>query len=391
MNSILRQRFAVVLSVVGVFVAGVGVTACERAGVSVGERLRTDVEAIHALGISGVQARAVGDDGREVVATAGTGDLKTGEPVSAEGYFRMASTSKTLVATVVLQLEAQGRISLGDSVERWLPGVVRGNGNEGERITVRQLLQHTSGIRDDLPGYTTAAEYYAQRYDVYTSEQLVARAMANVPEFAPGQGWGYSNTGCVLLGMIIEKVTGRPSHREIEDRILRPLGLDETKWGGTSPGLPEPHARAYQYFGPDAVVDVTEQIPVDPETLAWVSTTRDENDLLRGLLSGRLLPAAQLAEMKQTVPVSAEVQTLWPDARYGLGLVERPLSCGGSYWSHEGGDGGYITLNGVTGDGARSAVVSMSEARGDTPEHIREQENSASTLIDHALCADHRR
>jgi D-alanyl-D-alanine carboxypeptidase len=91
--------------------------------------------------------------------------------------------------------------------------------------------------------------------------------------------------------------------------------------------------------------------------------------------------------MKQTVPVSAEVQQLWPGGRYGLGLVERPLSCGGTYWSHEGGDGGYITLNGATDDGRLSAVVSMSEARGDTLEHILEQENAASALIGHALCA----
>jgi D-alanyl-D-alanine carboxypeptidase len=134
-------------------------------------------------------------------------------------------------------------------------------------------------------------------------------------------------------------------------------------------------------------VDVTEQIPVDYENLSFVTTTRDENRFFRALLAGRLLPTRQLTEMKQTVPVSAEVQQLWPGGRYGLGLVERPLSCGGTYWSHEGGDGGYITLNGVTDDGGRSAVVCMSEARGDTPEHILDQENAAGALIDHALCA----
>nr|AAZ23100.1 hypothetical protein [Streptomyces fradiae] len=91
--------------------------------------------------------------------------------------------------------------------------------------------------------------------------------------------------------------------------------------------------------------------------------------------------------MKQTVPVSAAAQELWPGGRYELGLVERPVNCGGSYWSHEGGGGGYITLNGVTDDGRRSAVVSMSEARGDTEDHILEQENAASALIGHALCA----
>ncbi|SDO22051.1 D-alanyl-D-alanine carboxypeptidase [Streptomyces sp. cf386] len=356
------------------------------AGPSSVEQLRQDTEAIHALGVSGVQARVIAPDGRQSVATSGTADLNTGRPVRSDGSFRMASTSKTLVATVVLQLEAEGRLSLDDTVDHWLPGVVRGNGNDGSRITIRQLLQHTSGIHDDLPGYTTPEEYYQQRYDVHEPEQLVARAMAHAPDFPPGEGWAYSNTGYVVLGMIIQKSTGQPAHREIEDRILRPLGLDRTRWTGTSPTLPRPHARAYQFFGPGSRVDVTDQIPVDYENLAWVTTTRDENRFFRALLAGRLLPARQLAEMKQTVPVSAELQQMWPGGRYGLGLVERPLRCGGTYWSHEGGDGGYITLNGVTDDGRRSAVVSMSEARGDTPEHILAQENAASALIDHALC-----
>lgn len=358
------------------------------AGPSPAKQLRRDTEAIHALGVSGVQARVIAPDGRQSVATSGTADLNTGRPVRSDGYFRMASTSKTLVATVVLQLEAEGRLSLDDSVDRWLPGVVRGNGNDGSRVTLRQLLQHTSGIHDDLPGYTTPEEYYQQRYDVYEPEQLVARAMAHAPDFPPGEGWAYSNTGYVLLGMIIQKSTGHPAHQEIEDRILRPLGLDQTRWVGTSPTLPRPHARAYQFFGPGSRVDVTDQVMADYENLAWVTTTQDENRFFRALLAGRLLPTRQLAEMKQTVPVSAELQQLWPGGRYGLGLVERPLSCGGTYWSHEGGDGGYITLNGVTDDGRRSAVVSMSEARGDTPEHILAQENAASVLIDHALCAE---
>lgn len=367
--------------------AEVGTAVAQPTGPSPAEQLREDTEAIHALGISGVQARVITPDGRHWIATSGTADLNTGRPVASDGYFRMASTSKTLVATVVLQLEAERRLSLNDTVDRWLPGAVHGNGNDGRRITIRQLLQHTSGIHDDLPGYTTQDEYYQQRYDVHTPEQLVARAMAHAPDFPPGEGWEYSNTGYVLLDMIIQKATGQPAHQEIEDRILRPLGLDQTRWMGTSPALPRPHAKAYQLFGPDSVVDVTDQIPVDYENLSFATTTRDENGFLRSLLAGRLLPTRQLAEMKQTVPVSAEVQQLWPGGRYGLGLAERPLSCGGTYWSHEGGDGGYITLNGVTDDGRRSAVVSMSEARGDTLEHILEQENAASALIDHALCA----
>ncbi|MFH8663242.1 serine hydrolase domain-containing protein [Streptomyces afghaniensis] len=378
------------IGVVTLLAAELGTSVAQPAGPSLVEQLSRDTEAIHALGVSGVQARVIASDGRQSVTTSGTADLNTGRPVPADGYFRMASTSKTLVATVVLQLEAEGRLSLNDTVDHWLPGVVRSNGNDGSQITIRQLLQHTSGIHDALPGYTTPEEYYQQRHNVYEPKQLLDLAMAHKPDFPPGEGWKYSNTGYVLLDMIIHKATGHPARHEIENRILRWLGLDQTRWMGTSPTLPQPHAQAYQLFGPGSRVDVTDQIPVDYANLSWVTTTRDENRFFRALLDGRLLPARQLAEMKQTVPVSAEVQKLWPGGRYGLGLVERPLSCGGIYWSHEGGDGGYITLNGVTDDGRRSAVVSMSEARGDTLDHIMEQENAASALIDHALCAGDR-
>ncbi|MFF7359217.1 serine hydrolase domain-containing protein [Streptomyces filipinensis] len=388
MSSILRKHLAMALGVVTLLTACAATTGAKPAGPSPVERLRQDAEVIHALGVSGVQVRVIAPDGRQSVATSGTADLDTGRPVPSNGYFRMASTSKTLVATVVLQLEAEGRLSLHDTVDHWLPGVVQSKGNDGSRVTIRQLLQHTSGIPDGLPGYTTPKEYYQQRHNVYGPEQLVARAVAHAPDFPPGKGWAYSNTGYVLLDMIIQKATGHPAHQEIENRILRPLGLDQTRWNGTSPTLPQPHAQAYQLFGPGSQVDVTDQIPVDHENLSWITTTRDENVFLRALLAGHLLPTRQLAEMKQTVPVNAEVQQLWPGGRYGLGLVERPLSCGGTYWSHEGGDGGYITLNGVTDDARRSAVVSMSEARGDTPKHILDQEKAASSLIDHALCAE---
>ncbi|MFI0777436.1 serine hydrolase domain-containing protein [Streptomyces sp. NPDC021212] len=132
--------------------------------------------------------------------------------------------------------------------------------------------------------------------------------MAHAPDFPPGEDWEYSNTGYVLLGMIIQKATGQPAHQAIEDRILRPPGLDRTRWMGTSPALPRPHAQAYQLFGPGSRVDVTDRIPVDHSILSFVTTTRDENVFLRTLLAGRLLPVRQLAQMKQTVPVSAEVQ-----------------------------------------------------------------------------------
>jgi D-alanyl-D-alanine carboxypeptidase len=346
--------------------------------------LQRDTDAIHALGVTGVQARMTTPDGRHLVATSGVADTSTGRPVPPEGRFRIASTRKAFTATVALQLAGEHRLSLDDKVERWLPGVVRGNGNDGRRITLRQLLQNSSGIHDDLPGYLTPEEYLEQRYDVYTREQLVARALHHRPDFAPGTGWSYSNTGFILAGMVIERVTGRSLGQEISDRIARPLGLHHTTGPGNSPTVPRPHARAYQLFGPGELVDVTEQVSGDPDSL--ISTTRDLDRFFRALLGGGLLPPAQLAAMQNTVRISADVEQIWPGGRYGLGLARRPLPCGGVYWGHDGGDAGYITATGVTGDGRRSAMVSMSTALGDSQDHYLQQQHAADTLIQNALC-----
>ncbi|TDC13614.1 class A beta-lactamase-related serine hydrolase [Streptomyces sp. 8K308] len=346
--------------------------------------LRRDTDAIQALGVTGVQARVTTGRGRDLVATSGVAEVGTDRPVPSDGYFRMASTGKALVATVVLQLVDEGRLALDDTVDHWLPGLVDGNGNDGRRITLRHLLQHTSGLHDDLPGFTTPQEYYERRYDTYTPQEMVARAMRHRPDFAPGDGWGYSNTGYVLLDMIIERVTGRPWHQEVEDRILRPLGMDHTYLPGGTPTLRRPHANAYEVFPSGERVDVTRVIVPDPG--GYVSTTADVNRFFQALLGGELLPQARLAEMRDTVPVNEEMQVFWPDGRYGLGLVNRPLSCGGSYWSHEGGESGYITLNGATHDGGRAVTVSMSTALNDSPDGVLRQERAASDLVDHALC-----
>ncbi|GAA3398999.1 serine hydrolase domain-containing protein [Cryptosporangium minutisporangium] len=347
-------------------------------------RLQRDTDAIRALGVTGVQARVTSSDGRHAVATSGVADRVTRRPVPSDGRFRIASTRKAFEAAVVLQLVGEHRLSLDDTVERWLPGVVRGNGYDGRWITVRQLLQNTSGLHDDLPGYTSPEEYVQQRDDVHTREQLLARALEHPLDFRPGRGWAYSNTGFLVAAMIVERVTGRSLQQEITERIVRPLGLHHTTWPGTSSTLPRPHARGYELFAPGDLVDVTEQVSWDPDSL--VSSTRDLDRFFRALLGGGLLRPAQLAEMTRTVPVSADVAQVWPGGRYGLGLVHRRLPCGGGYWSHDGGDGGYVTVTGVTPDGRRSAVVSMSAALGDSVEHHLQQQRAADRLVQNALC-----
>nr|WP_308028607.1 serine hydrolase domain-containing protein [Streptomyces olivaceus] len=161
---------------------------------------------------------------RESRVAAGVADTASGERARPDQRFRIASNTKSFVSTVLLQLEGEQSLSLDDSVERWLPGVVRGNGNSGENITVRQLLNHTSGIYDP----TTEPEFFAPYLEdhdwdhVYTPREVISQAVRHEPLFAPGDGWSYSNTNYLLAGLVIEAVTDHPASTEIQRRILGP-------------------------------------------------------------------------------------------------------------------------------------------------------------------------
>ncbi|WP_329328781.1 serine hydrolase domain-containing protein [Streptomyces luteogriseus] len=277
-------------------------------------------------------------------ATAGVGNLETGKPRSARDHYRIASITKTFVATVVLQLEAEGRLSLDDTVDTWLPGLVRGNDHDGRRITIRQLLNHTSGIFDYLqdPGfqqtYMTADGFMKHRFDEAAPEELLAIAMKNRPYFEPGASFAYSNTNYLLAARVIEKATGNDYGDEIDRRIIAPLHLTSTSVPTTRVTLPRPGSRAYSKLartdtGP--TYDVTELNP----RLAYgsgqmVSSSADLTRFYSALLGGRLLPPEQLKKMKTTVGSSRET------SRYGLGLVDRKLTCGVHVWGHDGGISG---------------------------------------------------
>lgn len=347
--------------------------------------IQRDLDAITALGVRGAQARAVDSTGRNSVAVSGVAEVGKKRPVPRNGYFRIASATKPIVATVVLQLVGEGKLSLEDSVETHLPGVVKGTGPgheiDGRRITIRQLLQNTSGLLDDYPGFDSKEQYLEHRFDAYSREELIKRTMAVAPASDPGEGWAYSNTNFLLAESIIEKITGNNWQDEVEHRIFRPLHMRNSVWPGGSTTLPDPHARAYSVFdGSEEFVDTT-RIRDNTENL--ISTTADMNTFYRALLGGELLRPAELNQMQRTTEIDEQTEAIWPDGRYGLGLVKRPLACGGEYWSHGGGDAGYITSDGVTPDGKRSAVVSQTTA---LPEKMIEQEATASELVGHALC-----
>ncbi|WP_149182394.1 serine hydrolase domain-containing protein, partial [Streptomyces sp. TRM49041] len=278
---------------------------------------------------------------------AGVADRTTGRKRLPHDRYRIASITKTFVATVVLQLEAEGRLDLDDSVEKWLPGVVRGNGHDGRKITLRQLLNHTSGIYDVTsdPGFQAKVfgpAFLRHRYDTWTPEQLVAIAMKHEPDFAPGADWSYSNTNYTLAGMVIEKVTGRPYGTEIERRVIEPPKLRATTVPGTDARMPRPSGRAYSTLGLDPadpsteIHDVTDFNPsVAGSAGEMISDNADLQRFLRALLTGRLLPPRQMKELTKTVPVDRDGV---PNGyAYGLGLVSQKLSCGKEVWGHTGG------------------------------------------------------
>ncbi|MFD8369713.1 serine hydrolase domain-containing protein [Streptomyces sp. NPDC059688] len=324
---------------------------------------REAVEAAVEAGVPGVTATAVDGHGRWST-TAGTGDLRTGAPRSTADRYRVGSITKTFVATVLLQLEAEGRLSLDDKVDTWLPGLVRGHGHDGRRITVRQLLNHTSGIynytADDDFGRTYFLKdgFFRHRYDTLTPRDLVAIAMRHAPDFAPGTSWNYSNTNYVVAGMVIEKVTGRPYATEIRRRVLDPLRLRATSVPGTRVTVPRPSSRAYSKLAETATGPTYDVTTLNPSLASsageMISNSADLDRFYSALLRGKLLPPRQLKEMKTTVKIGGV-----PNAGYGLGLMDRTLTCGVHVWGHDGGIHGSASSAVTTADGRHSLALNF--------------------------------
>ncbi|ATL29490.1 serine hydrolase domain-containing protein [Streptomyces formicae] len=303
--------------------------------------------------------------------TAGVGDLATGAKVPRDGQVRIGSNTKTFTAVVVLQLVDEGKVRLDTPIEHYLPGLVRGEGIDGNDITVRMLLQHTSG----LPNYV---KYLDAEPRPYTPRELLDRALQHKKDFDPGKKWEYSNTNYVLAGMLVEKVTKHRVAHEIQRRVIEPLGLRHTYF--PAPGetkIREAHPKGYDRDASGAPLDVTE---FDP-SWGWsagqmVSTNSDLNRFAAAILDGSLLSDTQLAQMRTTV--SAEY--FGPGARYGLGLVSKPLSCGGVYWGHGGSMTGYETRGGATEDGrAANVAVTTQPSDPNVMKHV-------DRVVDKALC-----
>jgi D-alanyl-D-alanine carboxypeptidase len=261
-------------------------------------------------------------------------------PVPAGAKFRAGSITKSFVATVVLQLAGEGRLALDE---------------------VRPMLQHTSGIPDygsserfrRLYGGTEAI--VGLRHRTWTRSELLDLVAGEPPLFPPGSSWAYSSTNYLRLGLVIERVTGRPYAAEASRRILRPLGLRDTSFPGTETRIDGPHLRGYLDDG----VDITEF----DQSFAGaageiVSSTADLNRFYRALMTGELLAPAGLAAMR----------TVLPSGDYGLGVARRQLPGGTTLWGHNGGTFGFETFSWSTAAGDRQVTVATAPRPGHDPQ-----------------------
>jgi D-alanyl-D-alanine carboxypeptidase len=238
--------------------------------------------------------------------------------------------------------------------------VVAGLVPNGDRITVRQLLSHTSGLANytDDPRFTPA--YLRAHPDLrYTPRQLVRIATAMTPRFAPGRSWSYSNTNYIVVGLIVERASGASLGWELRQRVIAPLGLRHTRFEADGK-IRGRFAHGYERLGYSRYVDVSGI----RQSWGWAagaldSTAVDLADFYRALLSGKLLRPELLRAMEKTVPTTAGGG---PSDGYGLGIASTPVSCRRLVWGHTGGLPGYSALAASSPDGQRQLIVLLNVA-----------------------------
>ena len=297
---------------------------------------------------------------------------KKDHTLAADDEFKMGSNTKTVTATLILQLVAEHRVKLSDSIDKWLPGLVP----NGRNITLRMLLNHTSGLDDFAFDPEALAQMTGHVDQLPSAQEVLALGTKRPALFAPGKGWSYSNTGYVALGLVLEKATGHSLADLVKERIARPLGMKDTYLPTAAPHHDTvPVAHGYE---PDAAHLAPVLPPGTPEGFGFVGPTHDEHvdvtainqgwlgaagaivstasDWARfdqALMSGRLVPKNLLNEMRVVVPEDGSDGT---GRSYGLGLEKIQTPCG-TVWGHDGALPGYLSDNYTDLSGKRTVSV----------------------------------
>jgi D-alanyl-D-alanine carboxypeptidase len=290
--------------------------------------------------------------------SAGTGDLQAGTPMHFGDRIRAGSIMKTFVATVTLQHVEEGMLSLDQTLPELLPSTVTDRVANADRITLRMLLNHTSGI----PEWVTDAVHVRAATDpshVYTTDEVLDIATSQAPSFDPGTSWSYSNTNYILVGLVLDRVGGTSWRAQVRERVLSPLGLITTLL--PEPGdqtIPPYSAHGYALAG-GTPVDLSS---VDPSMAgasggnAMVTTVQDLARFIEALLGGELFTRPEtLAAM--TTMVDAPDESGLPH-RYGLGLESYTFGAT-TVIGNAGGAAGYATMMYRIPDRATTLVTSV--------------------------------
>ena len=246
------------------------------------------------------------------VATRGVSDIKTKQPMRVEDHFRIGSITKTFTATLLLILADEKKLGLDDPASKYVAWVPN-----GDKITLRMLADMTSGLHSYTEDDAWVKIAFSDFKRVWTPRELVDVGIKHAPDFAPGQGWHYSNTSYVLLGMILEQVAGKKIQESFDEKIFKPLKLTQTSWpvGGA---LPKPYAHGTTVQTLDEKLDdATNRSPSWAFTAGeLVSTMADLRTWVVSYATGSLIsPEMQKQRLTwMTMPPNS------PERAYGIGI-----------------------------------------------------------------------
>ncbi|MGW7410890.1 serine hydrolase domain-containing protein [Streptomyces sp. NPDC054863] len=335
-------------------------------------KLTAALENVHRAGVPGLFAEV--RDGDQVWrGAAGVADVDTGRPVTADMRHRIGSVTKTFTAAAVLQQAESGRIGLDAPIGRYLPKLVPGE--RGEAITVRMLINHTSGLAEYLPyaypsfrpfpvlADTTPQSMDDHRFTRFDRTELIGMGVTAPAVGTPGGPLGlYSNTNYLLLAELLQEVTGVAAERCITENVIERAGLQDTRFP-SGPHIEGPHSRMYEsWFGmidPPRDYSVYDMSYCGPSA-SLISTVADVNRFYALLLAGKIVDPSPLEQMQRTVPVvSQELTTI----DYGLGLYPMRTPGKRTFWGHGGTTWGSGTLSMIRADGRRQMSVAMNLQR----------------------------
>lgn len=294
------------------------------------ETLRNALEQMAGDGVPGAFVHIDHPDGSADFLTAGVADIATGAPMSPDSRYRVGSSTKTFTAVVVLQLVAEGRLTLDAPVGEWVPEFDLPHAGT---LTVEDLLRMRSGLFDfeDHPALLGDLDAHLVPR---TLQEVLEMGLNGAPTFRPGERFEYCNTNFCLLERVVERITGRTLGVELRERVFQPLRMHSTTYPAEDDlSLPGPFIRGYDRTA-DGWRDCSEEFFGRGDG-AIVSTALDVARFFRGLLRGDLLGSSLLEQMMTVVHDD-------PPARftYGLGLIADELPSG-LVWGHSGGGFGY--------------------------------------------------